>query len=236
MADPATGSGAGKLASEVVRRVAPTLVQSVVNLISGRSVLVVGQAQAGKTSFYEFLRFGELAPEHYTEITYDETRTKSFAFRIGRDGRVELRIRCVRDVAGEAGAVVHAKLVQRRKPHALVVVTDLTTPINGEPDRAAGAWLELFCDHLADKLRTSRRTRRALQSIIVLMNQRDHATPKRVETRERAFRRILTDRLSTHYGVRAKTIPILPCILVDTKHGTNLADNVVRRLARDLVS
>ena len=225
----------GEVLAAAVLREVPKGVRKVSSWVKGRSILVVGQARSGKTSFYHFLRYGELEKEEETDITYDEKRSRGFVLRIGKAGSAELHIRQARDVPGQSGAVEHAKLVQRRRPHALVIMTDLTTPLTGADDRAAGAWLKLFSSHLADKLRGSLLTRRSLKSIIVVMNKADKAKKTKIEARRRAFKKILVDKLEPVYGSRARSIPIVQCVLVDKGRGSSQADALVRKLAKSLL-
>jgi GTPase SAR1 family protein len=230
-----TSLASAQIGHELLQRVSPGVVERLGHWFVGRDILAVGQARAGKTSFCEFLRFGTLEAEAPTRITYDDAHKRYFTIRVGREGDVAFRIRRSSDVPGQAGAVAHAHLVTRYRPHALVIVTDLTSPMKGEPDRAAGAWLRLFCEHLAEGLRSSWRTRRALRTIVLVMNKCDQVSEKKANVRAERFREILGQTLSGTYGIRAHEIPILPCALVKTEHGTELADRVVIRLAKALV-
>jgi signal recognition particle receptor subunit beta len=232
---PIEGSAIGiELGVGLLKRVTPKGLSWARTWLKGSEILVVGQARSGKTSFVDYLRYGTLEGLQETPISYDLTKTATFNIKMGRNSALELDVRRAVDVPGQHWPYDHACIVRARKPQALIIMTDASKPLEGGSDQAAGAWLQEFCEHLADALRKSSKLAKRLRQIIVVINKTDIVDQSEAAQRMREFRRTLVAVLGPVLGTTAKSIPILPCILVETPKGSSLVDALIRKLARSL--
>jgi hypothetical protein len=148
----------------VMERSTGSLIARAVRWLRGNSVLLVGQARGGKTSFRDYLRYGFLDDEKPTEKTHDVTTTGAFKIDLGRDKELQLIFRSLKELPGQYGPVAHANLAFEHRPHALIVMSDLTAPLTGEPEKVASTWLEEFCKHLETRWRAAGGKRNRLRS------------------------------------------------------------------------
>ena len=202
--------------------------------LTGHEVLILGPARAGKTSFVDYLRYGVLEPEQETEKTLDVETTATFRVKIGRDASLELRVKRAVDVAGQVGPIEHARIAEKRRPHALIVLLDLSAPITGTSDRASGPWLIEFCKYLDEGLRMNTAMRKRLRTIIFVANKRDTQTGDSATKRIEGFRKIIKRHLSTSLATKVDSIPIMPCSLIQCDDAVSFADAVIVRLAKAL--
>jgi hypothetical protein len=117
----------------------------------GKTILIVGQQRAGKTTFVDYLRYGVFGDEKDTEKTLEVERSPRFTVTLGRDKALELSVRTVVDVPGQVGPIEHANLAFQERPHAIILFTDLTAPFTGPEEKASSAWLTAFCKRLEAK-------------------------------------------------------------------------------------
>jgi GTPase SAR1 family protein len=232
---PIDGGAIGlKVAIDLVKRPAMSGLARVHTWLTGHEVLVLGPARAGKTSFVDYLRYGVLEPAQQTEKTLNIEKTTTFTVKIGRDASLELKVKRAVDVAGQVGPIEHARIAERRRPHAVVVLLDLSAPVTGKSDRASGPWLIEFCKHLDERIRTNAKMRKRLKTIIFVANKYDSQSTEAAGKRIEAFRRIVRKHLGMSFSTRVDSIPIMPCTLVLTENTTSLADSVIIRLAKAL--
>jgi len=163
-----------KLALDMVQRPAMTGLARVHTWLTGNEVLILGPARAGKTSFVDYLRYGVMEPEQETEKTLGVEKTASFRVRIGRDASLELKLKRAVDVAGQIGPIEHARLVEEKKPHAIIIMLDLSAPMSGISDRASGPWLIEFCKHFEERYRDDKRLK---EDARFLVETRDGSSP-----------------------------------------------------------
>jgi GTPase SAR1 family protein len=232
---PVDGGAIGlKVAIDLVKRPAMTGLARVHTWLTGNEVLILGPARAGKTSFVEYLRYGVLEPEQETATTIETKKSATFRVKVGRDQSLELKVKRAVDVAGQVGPIEHARLAEERKPHALVVMLDLSAPLTGVSERASGPWLIEFCKHLDERLRDNATMKKRLKTIIFVANKADTQKPDALTRRIDGFRQILKKHLGMSLTTKVDAIPILPCTLVQTENGTGTADAVIVRLAKAL--
>ncbi len=230
----AVGATLVKVGIELLRT-APTGIAWISSLIKGREIMVVGQKGAGKTTFIDYLRFGLFEDEKAHQTTKESVEHKTrFNIKMGRDQSLELSVKRVVDLAGQIGPLEHARLVFERRPHAVLIFTDLTRPLNGESERAAATWVREFCEHLENKWRANRKRNNRIQCIILVMNKRDKVDVKRVNSRQAAFRKILAAELHEARGRMIDEIAIIPCALVTNPDGTKAVDALIAHLAKTL--
>jgi hypothetical protein len=138
-----TGGQAGpillKAAMSVAERSAGSLITRAIHWLRGKRVLIVGQARGGKTSFRDYLRYGILEDEKATDKTYDTTNTGAFRIALGRDKELQLVFRSLKELPGQVGPAAHANQAFEQRPHAIIVISDLSATLTGEPEKAAAA-------------------------------------------------------------------------------------------------
>ena len=146
-----SGGGAAallQLGITAIERTVPSGLAAVRRWLRSKKVVVVGQSRAGKSTFIDYLHFGFFGDEKDTRKTHAPERTAQFTLEVGKDKTLQVTLQTVVELPGQYGAVAHANMVFSERPHGIVVFTDLTTPLEGEGDRAAGGWLTDFCTQL----------------------------------------------------------------------------------------
>jgi GTPase SAR1 family protein len=222
-----------KVGLAVVQRTAPTGISLVRSWLKGKDVIVVGQARAGKTTFLDYFQYGLFEDEKETSKTVDVTHTARFNIKMGRDSALELIVKTAIDVPGQNGPIALADLVYKQSPRAIVIMTDLTSPLRGE--RSSREWLFEFCKRLESKWRVERgRKTNRIRSMILVMNKRDKVDERREQAIRTAFRKILDVELKEARGEMLDEIAIMPCTLVTNPKGTKMADSVIAHMAKSL--
>lgn len=225
----------GKATSDIsedrtVRRGTPKGLARLRTYAKGKEILVVGPSTAGKSKFAEYLQLGRLHPEGEREMTYGLTKSPTFVLTLGADGKLVLNVRRTVDTPGQTGPVQHASLVGQRKPHAVVIMIDCSKPV-----ATTVSWLRLFCNRLDTVLRKGRHTYKKLNGIIVVLNKRDKVGDDECDELIESVREVLNRHLAVILGAdRAKAIPVLDCISVQTPQGSALIDTVLAHLAEQL--
>src|SRR5260221_5989464 len=163
----------GKAAIEIVVKGAPRGFALARSWWLGKEILIIGQARAGKTTFREYLQYGFFEDARENEETPDVEPTGRFDLAIGRDFALKLIVSSAVDSPGQVGPVAHANLAFQRNAHALIILLDLTTPLQREPDRASAAWLSRFCRRYDALWRANRSRKNRVRSIVVVMSKAD---------------------------------------------------------------
>ena len=217
---------------EMMRRTLVTWFSRLTTYARGKEILIVGPGSAGKTKFAQYLRWGALDPEGRRDMTYGVTESPAFVLGAGREQGLTLRVRRAVDTPGQVGPRQHAKLVGRRKPHAVVVMLDCSTSLS-----ATVRWLCLFCNSLDTVLRRGSYAARRLEAIVVVLNKWDQIEGGQSDELRQAVREVLNQYLSVPLGVeRVGAIPILDCVSVQTGRGTTLIDGVIAQLTERLAT
>ncbi len=217
---------------EMIRQTLVTWFSRLTMYARGKEILIVGPGSAGKTKFAQYLRWGALDPEGQRDMTYGITKSPAFVLGIGRKPGLALRVRRAVDTPGQVGPRHHAKLVGRRKPHAVVVMLDGSTSLS-----ATERWLCLFCNSLDTVLRRGSYAARRLAALVVVLNKRDQIESGQSDELRQTVRQVLNQYLSVPLGPeRVSSIPILDCVSVQTGQGTALIDGVVAQLTQRLAT
>lgn len=139
------------------------------------------------------------------------------------------------DVPGQLGPMEHARIIARRRPKAVVVILDISSPPQGRSSDATAKWLTDFCRHLNAALKTSPALKKALRALIFVGNKADKVKENVASIRSQSLERIVRMHLTEFYGPEVTAIPIMPCVLVENEAGTKHADAVIVRLAKSMV-
>ena len=220
----------GAKVKAVGRRAAPKGLARLRTYAKGKEILVLGPSTAGKTKFAQYLRLGALDAEGTREMTYHITKSPTFVVNVGPDGQLALNVRRAVDTPGQTGPIKHASLVGLRKPHAVIVLLD-----SSKAARTSISWLRLFCNRLDTVLRRGSYTKRKLREVVVLLNKRDKISQRQFEELQESVRKELDRYLSVPLGKkRARAVPIMECICIQTPQGSALIDQVIAHLAQRL--
>ncbi|MGH9834643.1 MAG: GTPase domain-containing protein [Blastocatellia bacterium] len=234
MAGIETGATLLKVGVTMIHRAAPGGIALLKSWFKGKEIMIVGQPRAGKTTFIDYLQYGLFEDEKETDKTRDVVRSARFNVKMGRDAALELTVKLVIDVPGQVGPVEHAKLVFERRPHAVIIFTDLTRSLRGESDRASAAWVQEFCRTLESRWRAGRKRTNRIKTIVLVMNKSDKADEKKVASCKQAFRKILDAELREARGQMLDEIAIMPCTLITNPEGTKTVDGIIAHLAKAL--
>ena len=219
---------------ELIKRTAPSGIAVVRTWIGGQKVLILGPARAGKTSFYDYLRYGVLEHEQETEKTVETEKSATFSVRIGRDSALELKVRGSFDVPGQLGPIEHALIAKKKKPNGIVVILDSSSPASGGAERSSRAWLVEFCKHLDEHLRQTASFRNRLRALVFVANKVDKISEEKAARIVSSYRATIQKHLAYSYSTKVEAIPVLPCVLVQGSAGAAMADAVIVRLAKAL--
>jgi len=231
---PGEGAIAAEVILDLVARPAMNGLARVHTWFTGKEVLILGPARAGKSSFSEYLQYGLLEPEQDTPTTITPHKSASFRLKIGRGSSLEMKVKRAVDVAGEIGPIEHARLAEERKPEAIVVLLDIDAPVAGRSKNATSPWLVAFCKHLKQRLVEEPKMKKRLKALLFVANKRDKVSDATAEVRIAAFKDIIHKHLGEAFGPLSESEFVLPCILIRHPRATEFADAVVSRLARSL--
>jgi ABC-type uncharacterized transport system ATPase subunit len=131
-----------KLSGAIISN-APKGFKYIKSLLFGKTVLIVGQERAGKTTFLDYFQYGFFEDEKDTHKTYDISPSVRFDVKLGRNEILEISVKTVVDVPGDIGANFQAKEIFERKPHAVLIFLDLA-----RPQKESSVWLTEFCKRL----------------------------------------------------------------------------------------
>ncbi len=202
----------------------------------GKELLIIGQARAGKTTLRDYLQLGEFDDAVPTEETPEIEETERFQLTVGNESPLKLIVTKAIDTPGQVGAVADANYAYDRNPHALIIVLDLTTPFEGEPDRASGAWLRRFCRRYETLWRANPKKKKSrVKAIIVVMNKADKVDVTTVETRTKEYRFIVDSELKNAKGKMTDSVGVLPCSVVTNAQGKKLVNRVIAYLTKIVV-
>jgi GTPase SAR1 family protein len=199
----------------------------------GKEILIVGQARAGKTTLRNYLQLGEFDDAVETEETPEIEETERFQVTVGNRSALKLFVSRAIDSPGQVGAVEHANYAYDRNPHALIIVLDLTTPFEGEPDRASGAWLRRFCKRYETLWRANPKNKKnRVKAIMVLMNKADKLDQGTIPERTKEYRDIVDSELKDAKGKITGSVGVFPCSVVTNPEGEKLVNRVVDHLTK----
>jgi len=195
----------------------------------GKELLIVGQARAGKTTLRNYLQLGEFDDAVPTEETPEIEETERFQVTVGTRSALKLFVSRAIDSPGQVGSIEHANYAYDRNPHALIIVLDLTTPFEGDPDRASGSWLRRY-ETLWRANPKNKKNR--VKAIIVVVNKADKVDPVTLEKRTKEYRDIVESELKDAKGKITGSVGVLPCSVVTNPNGEKLVGRVVDQLTK----
>jgi hypothetical protein len=185
----AIGAGLVKLAIEQGGRPGFAKLKA---LLVGKTVMVVGPTRSGKTTFMDYMCYEVFQQEQETSSTLHFKGSKDFRIKVGEHQALVVAVKTAVDSVGETHPRLIAEEVHRRRPHALIIMLDLSAPLDERYDiRSSASWLESFCTRAEQLGRKRRKTR--LRSLIVAMNKADLVDDATVAAKEQRYRQIMRD-------------------------------------------
>lgn len=209
---------------------APKGLKYIKSLLTGKTIIIVGQKRAGKTTFLDYFQYGFFEDEKHTAKTQESTPSVRFDIKLGRNEILEISIKTAVDVAGQNPPSFQAKEIFDLKPHAILIFIDLTCPL-----KKSGEWLTEFCGRLETHWRVNKNKRNRVKSIILVLNKTDKTDAKTVESKMKAFQKIINAELKEARGKMLDEIAVIPTVMVNNPNGTNSADSLIAHLAKTLV-
>jgi signal recognition particle receptor subunit beta len=202
--------------------------------LAGKTLMVVGPPRAGKSTFMDYLSYGIFQHEQETERTYEAKRARDFKLSLGRDRALSASIKTAVDMPGDPNPKLVVDEVFKRRPHGLIVMLDLTTPLDDDDPRYSAAWLRRFCRAAEQRAFRMRPRRNRLRSIVVAMNKADKVDGVELQRRERVFRGIMEQDWLIAGGSHAIEPRFRPCIAVENDEKTRWVDAILVDVAKGL--
>lgn len=138
------------------------------------------------------------------------------------------------DVPGHHLPAEQAQIFLERQPDAILLLTDLSKPLDVPGGEGERTWFTDFCDHLSDAMVKHPEAADKLKCILVVLNKKDKSNPADIQAREAVFQDILDKNLKRGWGTRVQSIKMMPCVLVSNSENVAPVDGVIRALARCL--
>jgi GTPase SAR1 family protein len=219
-----------KFGGTLVIRSAPKGLELIKSWWTGKTILIVGQPRAGKTTFLDYFHYGLWGDEKDTERTYFDLPSARFNVKVGRNETLQISVTTAVDTSGHMPAYQQAKNIFERKPHALLIFMDLTLPL-----KPSSEWLAELCRKFESHWRTSKSQRNRLKSIILVLNKKDKVDAKTITSRKRVFQKIIDAELKDARGKMLDDIAIIPTAMVENPDKTKSADDLIAHLAKSLI-
>jgi GTPase SAR1 family protein len=221
-----------ELGLEVIKRTSPGPITYLATWARGKRILIIGPSKSGKTAFRDYLRYGIFRPETRHETTQEEKHNSVFRVKMGRDESLELVVRRATEIPGQVHAHDQAVIAFRRKPDALVIVMDVSTPLGEDELHHSDAWLSAFCT-VYERRWLKSRVENNLKSLIIAMNKMDKVTPDHMEQHHTRYREIIRH-LQHSRGETMEPILLMQSIAVENPRNTYYLDQIITELARTL--
>jgi hypothetical protein len=164
--------------------------------------------------------------------TEDDSKSAAFSIKSGKDNMLQLQVRSILDTVGQVNARDHARAVIRHKPHAIVIVLDVSGQWEGDNNYSSRFYLSELLENLAHELHPRAFIAQHPSNITVLLNKSDKVDPSVIAELAKHVRESLNSKL-TRFGPAVKKIPVLPCSLIEEEGGA-LPEKVIRNLALSL--
>lgn len=168
LVEPIIGSVTGAVVKLVVERGAPAGISRIRSWLKGQTIVIVGPSGAGKSTFLRYLEYGLFLHEQEHETTYRPVESPRFELALGPNKNLNVSIKKVIDLPGQDADA--AELVAAQRPHALVIVVDIST---AESREAATQWFNHFFTRLDQHWHGQKAKKNRLRSVLVALNKVD---------------------------------------------------------------
>jgi len=219
--------GAGVAALLKLAAKSPEAVRWLRRYVLGSNILVVGQARAGKTSFYNYLKHGEFADTHPTEPT--DRVSKPMRFPVNRGADLQFNVSKAFDIPGDLPVSEQIDIVRRKRPKALMI---FLSPLreNVEGWLPADEWFGQFTAQLRSLLVLDHKVAKHLRCLKVVLNKIDAINDADREQLLDKLHGILEEEWGKLFTTRLKNVKVIPCTLRKDKGGELSAKVIVLEL------
>jgi signal recognition particle receptor subunit beta len=225
----------GALVKVIIERGAPAGFGFVRSLLRGKTIMVVGPPRSGKSTFVTYLQFGIFQDAQETEKTYHPVESPRFSLRLGPNRNLEVEVKTIVDLPGQYPDL--SKNVFEHRPHALVIILDMSAPQSDVNDtRSSALWLEDFCNRLDQRWQGQKAKRNRCRSVIVAMNKIDMVKPEVVDKYEEQYRAIMKQSFRAARGSHLSDVHFRRSIMVENADGTKLIDAILVDLAQAITA
>jgi signal recognition particle receptor subunit beta len=229
-------AAAGAVVKLAIERGAPAGIGVLRSWLRGKTIVVVGQPQAGKSTFIRYVQYGIFEHADEMQRTWDPIESPKFNLRLGPDRSCEVSVKTVLELPGQVAARNLADSAFERRPHALLLLLDLTHPLEGSSEeRASATWLRNFCRRFDERWQRVKADRNRLRSVIIVMNKMDIAQSGAAQTNEVAYRKVLSEEWRASRGPHSDDPLYRRCIMVENPDGTKWVDRVLVDMATALI-
>lgn len=219
-----------KIAGTVITRAAPSGLKLVKSWWYGKKVILIGQSRAGKTTFLDYFQYGLFEDEKERERTHDVLPSARFDVKVGKAETLEINVAKAVDVGGHHSPFQQARLIVENNPQALLIFLDSTVSLTDSK-----AWLTEFCQQLENQWRIKGSRKNKVKSIILVLNKKDKVEATEIESKKKAFKKIIDSELREARGKILDGIPVFPTVMVNNQEGTKSADSLIAHLAKALI-
>jgi hypothetical protein len=211
-------------------------IDKALSLLRGKTLMVVGPPRSGKSTFLDYVRYGVFQHEQETQKTYRPQNVQDFRLAIGPDKALKVAIRKAIDIPGQWTPKDLAREVFDRRPHALIVMLDLSAPLDDPNDsRSAAIWLRDFCSEADIRAHATKAKKNRLRVFIVALNKADLVSEEILAQRQAAFEQIVDDRWRTARGQHHADPMFRRCVAVQNDDGTRWVDAILVDVAKAMV-
>ena len=237
--EPLAVHGAGTLVKLVIERGAPAGLGVLRSWLHGQTIMVVGPTKSGKSTFVSYLRFGIFQEEQEPHSTFKPVESPRFNLELGPNRNLEVQVKTAVDLPGQD--TDQFLQVYEHRPHALVIVLDMSAPLAAPHDiRSTATWLEDFFSKLDQRWQGKKPSRNRLRSVIVVLNKMDIADKPRVDEYEKRYRAIVKENFHTAHGPRLGDVHFRRSIMVEdpvkNPGGTKSIDAILVDMAQSLTA
>jgi signal recognition particle receptor subunit beta len=215
------------IAKLVIERGAPAGVERLSTYFKGKTIMIVGPVASGKTTFLNYLQAEVFLPAHGHVTTLAPDETKPYQVSIGTNQSVKVTVKTTVDMPGQYTATQLANAAVAKRPHAFVIVLDLT-------NADSPGWFEEFCIRLDQGWQNARRRRNRLRSVVVALNKTDLVDDPTISDQETRYREIASRHWTAARGPHMDDVVFMPSVMVQNPAGASSVDAIVVRLVKAL--
>jgi GTPase SAR1 family protein len=193
-------------------------------------VVIVGQAEAGKTSFCRYFRHGLFTSERMKR-TRENIEATALRVSLGRNEELVLKIKSTIDTVGQLPPQMQAKLCAEKKPHVIIVVLDITRPWGGQSSEAVEAYLDNFMSEFAVAFNRNKTIRNKLQAMIIVLNKKDAAEKNKISTWHKRVESFIKKNIVPLAPELVNKIDVVDCSLIEDFDKGKSANRVLETIA-----
>lgn len=221
--------GAGVAGTVAILRQFPKAMVWFRRYLLGSNILIVGHARAGKTSFYNYLRYDQLADIFPTQRTDKVEATTAYTIELG-DQKIDISTSF--DIPGDLPISDQVHILRLKRPEAvLVFLSPLPReemPVDSEWS-PADLWLQIFSQQLKILIASEPVVTKKLCCLKIILNKSDLVEKEVMDATCERLRRIVHKELGEILEVK-NGVSVIPCTLRGDKGGELEANKVTLEL------